>query len=327
MAAQRFLPKWPRKSSRQHSTCKTCRQSILLFANVKGEELMSVMFPTEGPISHDGGRVRKRNRFEPDPPRFASKEEFERFWNNLSAQSGDKDEFEEFDANQIGSYMEYGSVPVTEEAYDKLMSVLNNKPTNREVMRRTLVFCTTQRNLDEVEKVMQTYPEFPLVMQPPYRIVKFLIKGGGLVQYELDEEGKRITSERKAGLNENQIDDLIANYALQTTDVGKAVIETLDPAKRLRRSFEMFPDRANLFTELLEFCREPRTLADICTIITKDKIEGIKTYNYEPGCMMKPSVFIDNMEAGCGLVWYDHAWHTTEEGIQLLEEMHSAKVS
>lgn len=254
---------------------------------------------------------KKKRQDEPEEPRFKSQEEFEAFWEELAKQVGQPVEADP----TAGKPLEF------DEAFGKLMDVMNNKPTNREVLRRTLELCRTRRTVAEVEELMPTWPEFPLVMQPPYRMIKFLIQGGGLVQIELDAQGQPITEARKAGLTPNQVDDLIAELVVETTEVGRAVADSMAPMLRLRELFATFPDRHGLYCELLEFCKEPRTYPDIEGLLTKDKIEPIKTYNVEPGCLMKPSVFVDNLEQACGLVWFDHHWHTTEEGTLVLESL------
>ena len=249
--------------------------------------------------------------------RSGSAREFEAFWDELAREAGSARDCSA-EKGDLSDALHRGD-PGFDEACEALRKVMRNKPVQHEALYRILVLCYERRGVDEVERAVEAYPEFPLIMQPAYRLIRFLIEGGGLAKIELDTQGCPIDPKRKLGLSIDQADDLVASVVLETTEVGRAVADDLAPLKRMRRLFERFPDRVGLYADVLEFCCEPRTYAEVERTLTAERIDGIKTYNYEPGVAMKPSVFLDNLESAAAIVWSDHRWRITREGKLLLE--------
>lgn len=248
--------------------------------------------------------------------RLGASEEFETFWEELARDEGD--------AAGAANLRPSGNAK-TEEGFsstcEALRRVMENKPLQRESLYRVLVLCQERKAVEDVERTIEGYPEFPLIMQPAYRLIRFLIDGGGLRRLEIDSAGLVVSEERKTGLSADGIDDLVEAYMLETTDVGRAIACEYAPMRRMRRLFEKFPDRVGIYADLLELCCEPCTYADVEKLIPKERVEGLRTLNYEPGCLMKPSVFVDNLESSGALVWMDHRWHTTSEGKLVLRRL------
>lgn len=273
-------------------------------------------------------------------------EEFEAFWAHLAEESetvrGNHDQrtelYAENDISASPSKAEIGSdaksdtegeipaEPSFEQRYQTLLDVINNKPSHSEILRRILAFCRERKDFTEVEDKVQTYPEYSNAGQNPFRLITYLLDGDGLDLLELDEAGNELTDEQKTGLTEDEIDDLIDTYALETTEVGRAVADDLAPERRLDQIFGFFSDRRPLFTELLEFCRQPRSFKEIEKLFAGRDFSAIKTLHPESGLAVKPTVFVDNMEKSGGLVWKD-GWIITKEGEEYLKAFLEKTVS
>lgn len=206
-----------------------------------------------------------------------------------------------------------------EERYEKLMGVVSNKPSHREMLLRTLAFCTEERPFPLVEETIAGYPEFEVADQNPYRLIMYLVDGGGLEMFEVDADGAHIETARKEGLTEDEIDDMIAGYALASTDVGTKLAEDLSTERRLNDLFSMFSDRASHYLDLLDFCKDPRTFKDIEKLFAGRDLSALKTLHPESGLAIKPTVFVDNMEKAGAIVWKGNRWVITKEGEAFLE--------
>ena len=211
-----------------------------------------------------------------------------------------------------------------EETCQRIREALNKRPAHKEILRRILVFCRTAQPFDVVEDEIQTFPEFEHSGQNPFRFNKYLLDCGGLILLDLDEEGNLITEEQKAGKTVDEIDDMIFSFALETTEAGNAVAEEHDPTKRLETTFRLFGDRKHIFTELLNFCKQPHNYFDIEKHFAGWDFTGLKTTSLEKSISLKPSVFVVNMEEAGGIVWKNNSWMITKEGEAMLEKLLSA---
>jgi hypothetical protein len=205
-----------------------------------------------------------------------------------------------------------------EERFDKVSSAVLKQPLHREILYRTLLFCKQQRDLPDVEAEIATYPEFAHAAQNQYRLITFLVDAGGLDRLELDEDGAAVTPERTEGLTENEIDDLVVSYALITTDAGAAVADALDPKRRIFEIFGLDPAYEDTYVELLEFCEEPRKIADIDALLKDRSVLAFgRTASTQA---IKPSFFVDQLERGGGIVW-KNGWVISDEGREILAVM------
>ncbi len=205
-----------------------------------------------------------------------------------------------------------------EEAVAALTETVNRAPLHREIFLKLLTFCTTQRTLAEAEEAVRACPEFPSVAQSPYRLVRTLVHAGGLYWLELDETGRPLTSQAKAGLTPDEVEDATFAYAVVTTPVGEQVAEDLAPEKRLRRLFDLVPQRLTTYLDLMDFCREKRTFKEIEALLrTRPAAAFASTTSSQP---LQPSFFVDALERSGGLAWND-GWKITERGMKVLQQL------
>ena len=192
-------------------------------------------------------------------------------------------------------------------------------PLHREMLYKILVFCQESRDLNEIEEKITTFAEFKKAATSQYHLIEVLENAGGLERFELDEEGDLVTLDRKEGLTEDEIDDLVWSYAFMTTPAGVAVVEQHTPRARIIELLNLVPERKDTYVELLDFCsEEPRTYNEICGLL-KGRDALVRFVDGEPQTM-QPSVFVDKLEAAGGMEWRD-GWVLTEEGRAYLEEL------
>ena len=200
-----------------------------------------------------------------------------------------------------------------EEAVAALTETVNRAPLHREIFLKLLAFCTTQRTLAEAEEAARACPEFSSVAQSPYRLIRTLVHAGGL-----DETGRPLTPQAKAGLTPDEIEDATFAYAVVTTPVGEQVAEDLAPEKRLQRLFDLVPQRLTTYLDLMDFCREQRTFKEIEALLrTRPAAAFASTTSSQP---LQPSFFVDALERSGGLAWND-GWKITERGMKVLQQL------
>ncbi len=267
-------------------------------------------------------------------PRFSSAEEFEAFWRRLEdeAQAGCPSRESVAQAADTAQAVEapgasHAEQSPSEEAssgegpYNHLRDVIDNRPLARELMRRTLGACLERQPYGQVEQDIQGYPEFSCAAMTPYQVISALVDADGLRRVELDERGDEILPEMKAGLTDDEADDLVAFYALETTDLGRIAYEDTAPALRLADLFACFADRRGIFAELMSFCEEkPRSYRDIEALFEGRDFSSVATLNPVSGAALQPSVFVDSLERAGGLVWRD-GWRLTNAGAALLDAL------
>lgn len=205
-----------------------------------------------------------------------------------------------------------------EEAVAALAETVNRAPLHREIFLKLLTFCTTQRTLAEAEEAARACSEFPSVAQSPYRLIRTLVHAGGLYWLELDETGRPLTPQAKAGLTPDEIEDATFAYAVVTTPVGEQVAEDLAPEKRLQHLFDLVPQRLTTYLDLMDFCREQRTFKEIEALLrTRPAAAFASTTSNQP---LQPSFFVDALERSGGLAWND-GWKITERGMKVLQQL------
>jgi hypothetical protein len=203
-----------------------------------------------------------------------------------------------------------------EERCDLIERLVLNQTEHRELRLGILDYCRTRRALPEVEYYVMDLPEYGSETQSPYYLVRSLEQAGALLKLELDEEGEVVTSERKEGLTEDEVDDLVFEIDYETTPAGIAVCDDLTPAARLEGLFAMQPARTDTYREVLEFCRTPRTRQELEELLDGREILTLDAPGDRP---LKPSVFVDKLERSGVLVWRGK-WVTSESGKAYLDE-------
>jgi len=202
-----------------------------------------------------------------------------------------------------------------EERVEHLKATIVRHPLHREIHYKTLRFCQKRHTLPEVEEFIMSCPEFASASQSAYYLLQFLLKGGGTIVYELDEEGEIVLPEQKEGLTEDEVDDLVAQIAFETNEFGRELVEQMSPKKRLLELLEITPDYYDTFIEVLEFLTEKQSFADVDTLLRgRDVLMAGRDPDDRP---IQPSVFVDKLERAGGIVWKD-GWMITEEAKDVL---------
>lgn len=201
-----------------------------------------------------------------------------------------------------------------DEQLDVLEDAVTRQSLHREILYRTLGFCLQRHELREVEEMIAACPEFAKATLSQYHLVQVLVKARGLTELMMDEEGNVVTTEQLDGLTEDEADDLVAFYAYETTEAGRAFYRQHDPLKRLTELFANEPNRAETYRELLALCSEETpSYNDINTLLAHRDV----LYMDVPDGARKiqPSVFLDRLERAGGLVYEKGSgWKTTEKG-------------
>jgi hypothetical protein len=216
---------------------------------------------------------------------------------------------------------------VFDQQIERVRQTVSGNPRFTEIHFRILEYCQEQQQLRDIEVMITTLPQFSICDQTQYRLISFLENAGGLKRIELDERLNTITPQMKEGLSEDEIDDLICDYAFLTTEAGREVVQEMQPEKRIKNLMELFPQRAQTYCEVLEYCKEPRSWQDIDKLLEGRDVLKSGSLNPYTNNPLKPSVFIDRLESSGGLVW-DKAqgWQITAEGRRFLEIIQNTQV-
>lgn len=207
-------------------------------------------------------------------------------------------------------------------ACDTIKKAISTRPLRKEVYRRTLEACRTRREYSAVEAEIQAMPQYEHCEQSPYRFITVLIEAGGLAQLSLDAEGNPLPPEAFEGLTEDEADDLVDVYALETTEAGKAVADELSPKLELKKLLARFADRAGVYQDLLGFIKSNHcNYKQIEELFKGRDFSALATIGRESNVALKPSVFVDNLEKAGGIVWKDGGWTITAEGEAFLQTL------
>ncbi len=249
--------------------------------------------------------------------RAMNPEEFEVFWAELEAEVAAEESGLTDDAAEAEEEIEL----TFEEKVAKVRAlVVEGKSSHREILRKILVFCDSLQELSVIEREVESYPEYSHAAQNPYRLLVYLEDAYGVERFNLDEEGAVLTEERTEGLTEDEIDDLIFSYGFQTTEAGRKVAEEITPSKRMDDLFANTPDRVQAYSDLLDFCKIPRSFPAIEQFFTGYDLSAIKSLNLGSSVTVKPSALVDKLEKAGALVWKD-GWVMTSEGKAYLETL------
>lgn len=212
------------------------------------------------------------------------------------------------------------SEPLTHEEQVAVIVKLMDNPRFREIYYAILDYCQEQRRLGDVETLVGQQPEFEHCGQNQYRLIINLEDAGALDRIELDEQGTCVTEEMKEGLTEDEIDDLVFDYAFIDTEAGREVRNQMKPEKRMDDLMNMFPKRAQTYCRVLDFCKQPRTFQEINSLLKGADVLSTGSANTITNVPLQPSVFIDQLERSGALVWKG-SWNVTEGGRRYLELM------
>jgi hypothetical protein len=204
-----------------------------------------------------------------------------------------------------------------EQKVDHTVHLLLSNTLNRPTLYRILSATATEpMRLFDLEDLIQATPEFKSATQPPYFLIEWLVNAEALSFTEVDAQGMPITDEQREGKTEDEIDDLIEDMIIETTDVGREVLNVFDPQQRLTELLQGHPDRLDTYLEVLEFLTEKHSYGEVDRLLRdRPVLMSGRTQGDRP---MQPSVFVDKL-AATGSILYDDGWIITPEGRTVLE--------
>ncbi|MDR2109265.1 MAG: hypothetical protein LBP28_07400 [Coriobacteriales bacterium] len=193
----------------------------------------------------------------------------------------------------------------------RLREVVYRQSPHREILYQVLRDAQTRRSLSELEDLIAAYPQFREATQSQYYLIQFLVRGGGLTQYEVAHDGSIVSEEQKRGLDEDGIDDLVAGWAYETTDTGRALVREMAPAQRIATLIDEYPEFADFFVEVLEFLTIKRNFGEVDSLL-RNRPALLRDEE-----AIQPSVFVDKLEKAGAIFWQD-GWQTSEGGREYL---------
>ena len=198
----------------------------------------------------------------------------------------------------------------------RVKKALYRRGSFTEIMYKTLDFCRARRSYASVEDEIASYPEFKYADQSQASIIEILVHEGGLAKTEFDANGEEVTSQRKSGLSDDELDELVWSYALETTDAGKVAIGRLSPKDRMAVLFAKEPNRTPAYEEILRACETPKSFKELEALMSDSQaIKAATSRNRLSSLPVFPSALIAELEAAGGLLWND-AWVLTSAGKQ-----------
>lgn len=211
-------------------------------------------------------------------------------------------------------------VEISEEAIACVVDCLCNHPRHRELLYKTVSYCTEERTAQEAEDFIEGQPEYGSALQTSTTLLRILEEKGAVALASYDADGAVIDDARAAelqaqGLDEDGLADLVAERRVRTTAAGEAALVLLDPERRIAACAHAVPERSEAFVKLLDFCRDPRSLDEVKGLFADDPVldSGART----AGQRLHAVYFIDRLNEAGGLVW-DGAWVTTDAGKRFL---------
>ena len=206
----------------------------------------------------------------------------------------------------------------------KVTEAVTRNPLQRELFYKVLSFCQESKPLREIEQMVMALPGFERTSANAYHFIAVMENAGGLERFELDDEGDVVDDTRKAGLTEDEIDDLVAEYAFMTTPAGQAVVEQHTPRARIIELLGLVPERRDTYIELMEFlAEEPRTYNEVTQLLDGRDVLWHLDSKGNPE-RMQPSVFLDKLHDAAAIEWRQ-GWQLSEEGRTYLDELKSVQ--
>ena len=196
----------------------------------------------------------------------------------------------------------------------KTVDLLRSNAVNRPTLYRILELTDDMVALPQLEAVIQEMPEYATATQPPYCLVEWLVDAGALQRFDLDAEGAVIDDARREGLSEDELDELVADYAFQLTEPGRIAREHFDPRSQARDLFSGQPLRKDAYLETLSFVQQRRSLLEI-----DRHLRDASLLCLEDGETIQTSSVMGKL-ADIGAVTFDRGWLITADGARILED-------
>lgn len=209
-----------------------------------------------------------------------------------------------------------------QERIDRIRESVERTPIQREILYQILLYFQDAHSYEEGEDFIANHKEYRSRMQAPRILIDILVRAGGIDVEELDCDGQVITEEMKDELREleapeDEIEDLIVDWRLTTSEAGKAFLDSYTPASRLQKLVDRIPEQAHIYTDLLAFCRQKQTLGAINNQFPTASMPRTDGDANSPHIQV--STFVSRLDEAGGLTWED-GWLTTKEGEEFLAE-------
>ena len=265
------------------------------------------------PGSNPAPAYRRPRKF----PKFEVSRDFAAFAQGTSQYADEL--FEDASARDT-ALKDEGAEPVSsfEQTADEILTCIGTQGELREILYKILLFCRTSHRFCDVENYISGLDEvvYGHILQTPYSCIAILVHAGGLAKIALNALEEDVLSADLAGLTDDEIDDLIEDWRLETTEAGLYVTELLNPVRRLAAQLAVKPHRKSTYLRILEFCaEEPRSLDDIKQLFLQDNslvLDYVTAHQ-----KLSPDYYVDRLEKAGSLIWKG-AWATTPEGLDFL---------
>ncbi len=174
------------------------------------------------------------------------------------------------------------------DASEKIMGRVLAEPAYRWVIYKILKFCETPHPVSQVEEAMLSFPEMANAAHSWALLLSWLEQSGAIEKVAVGREEGR----------------------WQTTPAGRKVAQEESPDKQIMTLFSAEPACREIYIQVLNFCRTPRTRGDIEDLLDGDpRLEELG---------VRPIFFAERLEAAGGLEWIKRNWCTTQSGMQVL---------
>ena len=174
------------------------------------------------------------------------------------------------------------------DASERIMERILAEPAYRWVFYKILKFCETPRPVSQVEEAMRSFPQMANAAHSWALLLSWLEQSGAIEKVVVGrEEGK-----------------------WETTQTGRKIVKDESPEKKIMTLFSAEPACREIYKQVLNFCRTPRTRSDI-----EDMLDGNPRLE-ELG--VRPIFFVERLENAGGLEWIKKNWCTTQAGMQVL---------
>ncbi|MDR1358532.1 MAG: hypothetical protein LBJ48_04160, partial [Coriobacteriales bacterium] len=131
-----------------------------------------------------------------------------------------------------------------------------------------------------------------------------------------DSASVELSAQRKQGLSEDEVDDLIHDFAYRTTSIGRAAIESMDPRRRFEGFAAEFPELVEASLEVLAFLGKRRSMAAIDSLF---RHATLLQENGRDGRPLQPSVLVDKLEQS-GCIYWNNGWIISKGGERVVTE-------
>ncbi len=218
----------------------------------------------------------------------------------------------------------HSAVPTDAASEEQIAHVLDlvcRHPRHRELYYKVLAFAQGTCELEAAEDFLEAQVEYAGALQESCTLVNVLIENGGLEYAEYDQAGQLMDEayvERalEGGATEDDVYASVHARTVTTTPPGVAVVELLQPERRIAAFATSVPERTPAYRQLLEFCAcAPRMLDEINALFAGNPL--LEPTARTAGQKLHASYFIDRMNEAGGLEWR-HGWVTTEAGKSFL---------